>query len=89
MAKYVRSLDPNLQVTTLEERNEEETVKEPSPRVLQRAAKLASGPVVTREKKQPLPANVFAGMTPRQIKQIKRRPEKLAALLEESEPAQQ
>jgi hypothetical protein len=52
-----------------------------------RTAKKAAGPNVNREKKQILPASIFAGMTPRQIKQAKRRPERLAELQKKVEKA--
>jgi hypothetical protein len=66
-------------------RAERDTNTNQTKRPTQRAAKKAAGPNVQREKKQVLPASIFDGMTPRQIKQAKRRPEKLAELQEKAE----
>jgi hypothetical protein len=62
-------------------RAERDTNTSQTKRPTQRAIKKAAGPKVQREKKVILPGFIFAGMTPRQRKQAKRRPGRIEDLL--------
>jgi hypothetical protein len=90
MAKVIRSLtaqDHSTEIVLLDESELAlaEGTCAPHKRPALRAVKRAEGARVKRERPASLPANLLAGLTPRQIKRVKARPAVLEALRREFE----